>query len=92
MNQERKESASADRVEQDGQSTVGPGQDRPMSPWDAMRDRLNAVKADNVEECKALYGSLETARVALGLDKWSSLQAYFGKIPRCVKAVGGKAR
>ncbi|BCZ85203.1 hypothetical protein [Paraburkholderia terrae] len=57
-----------------------------------LRERLATVTADNVEECRALYEWLEQMRLRLRLTKWSSLQAYYGPIPRCVKAVGGKGR
>jgi hypothetical protein len=63
-----------------------------FSVWRYMRERLDKVTADDVEECRALYDILEHVRRQLGLVKWSSLQGYVGSIPRCVKAVGGKGR
>jgi hypothetical protein len=56
----------------------------------SLRERLAKVTAADVDECADLYFRLERARQGLGLKKWASLQGYFGPIPRCVKAVGGK--
>ncbi len=69
---------------------VSPGRERPLTAWDELRARLSAVTAANVEECKALFESLEATRIALNLRQWRSLQRYVGPIPRCVRAVGGK--
>jgi len=66
--------------------------DRPMSFEEELRARLDVVTAKDVEECEALHEILERAQTCLGITKWSGLQGYFGKIPRCVKAVGGKAK
>ncbi|MFP3568683.1 hypothetical protein [Paraburkholderia sp. SIMBA_030] len=62
------------------------------SGWDLIRARLDKVTADDVEECRALYDMLEHVRQCARLEHWRSLQGYFGSIPRCVKAVGGKGR
>lgn len=93
MEDAKKNAAVVNRASQVRKAAgVSPGRDRPMTAWHVMRARLDAVTADDVEECKALYESLEATRIAMGLKRWSSLQRYVGPIPRCVKAVGGKSR
>jgi hypothetical protein len=57
-----------------------------------LRERLDKVTADDVEECRELFDILERMRSRLGLMHWKSLKGYVGEIPRCVKAVGGKGR
>lgn len=60
------------------------------STWALLRERLDKVTPADVEECVDLYLRLEHAQQCLGLKTWASLQRYFGAIPRCVRAVGGK--
>ncbi|GAB3626912.1 hypothetical protein PTE30175_03509 [Pandoraea terrae] len=70
------------------QSSPPPPEGR--SAWEQLRERLDKVTPADVEECVALFQMLEHAQRSSGLKKWASLQGYFGAIPRCVRAVGGK--
>ncbi|MEM5426753.1 hypothetical protein [Paraburkholderia ferrariae] len=92
MEHESEKLGPVDGVVQDEPSEGAHRQDQPMSFEEQLRARLNAVTAKDVEECEALCEILERAQMCLGIEKWSGLQGYFGKIPRCVKAVGGKAK
>ncbi|WP_028232803.1 hypothetical protein [Paraburkholderia mimosarum] len=92
MQHESENKRPVDGVVQDEPSDGPPRQDQPMSFEEKLRARLDAVTPSDVKECEALYDILERVRQCLGISKWSGLQGYFGKIPRCVKAVGGKAK
>jgi hypothetical protein len=76
---------SAEEGQVSSEQGLTPAAKQNASPWDQMRNRLDAVKPEDVQECVELHDKLERVRQRLGLKTWKTLEGYFGPIPSCVR-------
>jgi hypothetical protein len=83
MIDDSRDSAEVGRVS--SEQGLTPAAKQNASPWDQMRNRLDAVKPEDVQECVELHDKLERVRQRLGLKTWKALEGYFGPIPSCVR-------
>jgi len=83
MSDDSRDSAEVGRVSSEKELTQAAKES--ASPRNQMRDRLDAVKPEDVQECVELHDKLEQVRQNLGLKTWRALEGYLGPIPRCIK-------